>query len=69
MVMIETMTFEEYKDTEHPAPYVVHLESGSGVGLLYYGSRHSCDRDGRLDHRSGIGERVSGWSTEWRQND
>jgi hypothetical protein len=43
MGTIATMTFEEYKDIEHSAPYVVHLEGKSGVGLLYYGSRHSCD--------------------------
>jgi hypothetical protein len=42
MVTIVTMTFEEYKDIEHPAPYVLHLQ-GSCVELLYYGSRHSCD--------------------------
>jgi hypothetical protein len=43
MATIATMTFEEYKDIEHPAPYVLHLEGKSGAELLYYGSRHSCD--------------------------
>jgi len=43
IVTIATMTFEEYKDIEHPAPYIVYLEGRSGVGLLYCGARHSCD--------------------------
>jgi hypothetical protein len=43
MVTISTMTFEEYRDIEHPAPYVLQLKGSSGAQLLYYGARHCFD--------------------------
>ena len=43
MGTILTMTFKEYKDIEHPAPYVLHLEGSSDAQLLYYGARHCFD--------------------------
>jgi hypothetical protein len=43
MVTISTMTFEEYKDIEHPAPYVLHFKGSTGAQLLYYGARHCFD--------------------------
>lgn len=39
MVATATMTFEEYKNIEHPVPYVLQLQSESAE-LIYYGANH-----------------------------
>ncbi len=35
------MTWREYKDLDHPIPYVVRLSHPAGGELLFFGSRHS----------------------------
>ncbi|MCS6880111.1 MAG: hypothetical protein RMK84_04140 [Oscillochloridaceae bacterium] len=42
MVATATMTFAEYKNIEHPAPYILQLPSESAE-FLYYGANHIYD--------------------------
>ena len=36
------MTFQEYREIDHPVPYILRLEQGER-GLLYFGARHVFD--------------------------